>query len=335
MTPQVQTVTGPIDPTELGVTLMHEHVLVLSVGLRAAYPETFPREEIVRSCVDQLTALRKLGVRTLVDHSPYDLGRDPELLAEVSEASGVQIVCCTGVWVAPQRYFHLRDPAKAAELFVGDLHHGISDTGIRAGIIKCATEVEGLTEPVERVLRACAMAHRQTGAPISTHTHAASHTGDVQQQIFAEEGVDLSRVIIGHCGDSADLDYLRRLLGRGSYLGMDRFGADVVVDDDQRMDIVADLCAEGYAERLLLSHDANCWNDRSSRAQLSRSRPNWHHRYILEHVVPGLRARGVNREQIDTMLVANPRRIFSAATPYAGAAREHDLPRRTIPIAGG
>jgi phosphotriesterase-related protein len=309
----VETVSGPVSPEDLGLTLMHEHVLVLSVGLRDAYPQTFPRADIVRSCVEQLSAVGALGVRTLVDHSPYDLGRDPQLLAEVSAASGVQIVCCTGVWVAPQRYFHFRDPAEAAQLFIADLTEGIAGTAIRAGIIKCATEAEGLTEPVERVLRACAIAHRETGAPISTHTHAASRAGELQQRVFAEEGVDLSCVIVGHSGDSEDLDYLRGLLARGSYLGMDRFGAEVNLPDERRMDVVATLCAEGHAERLLLSQDANCWNDRASREQLARTRPNWNHRHVLEDIVPGLVERGVTREQIATMLVDNPRRIFAAA----------------------
>jgi phosphotriesterase-related protein len=309
----VPTVTGEVPVSELGTTLMHEHVLVLSVGLRQAYPQTFPRQAIVASCIEQLIELRRAGVTTLVDHSPYDLGRDPALLAEVSAASGVRIICCTGVWIAPQRYFQLRDPAEAAELFIGDLTDGISGTGIRAGIIKCATEAEGLTPAIERVLRAAAIAHLATGAPISTHTHAPSRAGELQQKIFAEEGVDLSRVIIGHSGDTDDLDYLEGLLARGSYLGMDRFGAEDIFPDERRIDTVARLCAAGHVERLLLSHDANCWNDRTDRQAMLRLRPTWHHRHIVETVVPRLRGRGVTDAQIETMLVENPQRIFAAA----------------------
>lgn len=307
----ISTVTGPISPLDLGVTLMHEHVLVLSVGLREAYPQTFPRARIVESCVEELTALRETGVRTLVDHSPYDLGRDVELLAEVSTASGVRIVCCTGVWTSPQRYFHERDPAEAAELFIGDVRDGIGGTGIRAGIIKCATEREGLTAPVERVLRACAIAHRATGVPISTHSNAQARTGELQQQVFAEEGVDLSRVIIGHSGDTEDLDYLRGLMGNGSVIGMDRFGVEEILTDDRRMEVVATLCAEGYATQILISQDANCWNDRTSAAELARRRPHHHHRHIMQDIVPGLQQRGVAEDQIQTMLVRNPRRLLT------------------------
>lgn len=316
MSSPVQTVTGPVDPSELGLTLMHEHVLVLSVGLREAYPQTFDRAAVVRSCIEQLRALHELGVRTLVDHSPYDLGRDPELLAEVSRESGVQVVCCTGVWIAPQRYFHYRDPQAAAQLFIGDLTDGVAGSSIKAGIIKCATEADGLTGPVERVLRACAVAHRKTGVPLSTHTNAAHRTGELQQRVFAEEGVDLRRVIIGHSGDTDDLGYLRGLLDKGSYLGLDRFGTEVGVTDEVRIDVVVALCREGYVEQLLLSHDANCFNDRTTRAESEMSRPRWHHRHILETIVPALRDRGIAQEAIDTMLIANPRRIFEAVAPY-------------------
>jgi phosphotriesterase-related protein len=221
-------------------------------------------------------------------------------------------VCCTGAWIAPQRYFHHRAPREIAELFIGDLLDGIAGTDIRAGIIKCATEQEGLTEPIERVLRASAIAHRATGAVISTHSHAPSRSGELQQQIFEDEGVDLSRVIVGHSGDTEDLDYLTGLVAHGSYVGMDRFGSEAFVPDHRRMDVVAALCRAGHADRVMLSHDANCFNDRSSRQQLAQTRPNWHHRHILERILPGLLERGVTQAQIDTMLIANPRSIFES-----------------------
>lgn len=306
----VNTVSGPIEGTQLGVTLTHEHVLVLSPGLRAAYPSTFPRDEVLTACIDQLRALRRAGVQTMVDHSPYDLGRDPELLAEAANASGIQIICCTGVWINPARYFQLRDPAEIATLFISDLTEGITGTAVRAGVIKCAIDTDGLTPAVERVARAAALAHRETGAPISTHTHAPSRSGALLQRLLESCGVAGDRLIIGHCGDSEDLAYLRGLLARGSYLGMDRFGAEDILSDARRMDVVAALCAQGHTERLLLSQDANCWNDRQTRAQMATQRPHWHHRRVVEHVIPGLLDRGVTKQQIDTMLIDNPRRIL-------------------------
>lgn len=314
----VQTVTGPVSSDALGRVLMHEHVITRSPGLREDYPSTYPREVALAACVEGLTRLKAAGIDTLVDHTTYDLGRDVELLADASRASGLRIVAATGVWIEPQRYWHLRAPVEGAELLIADLERGVAGTGIRAGVIKCAIDVAGLTPAIERVLRACAIAHRATGVYISTHTVAKDRNGLDQQRIFAEEGVDLGRVVIGHSGDSADLDYHRELLAAGSYLGMDRFGVEQTLSDAERMDTVAALCREGFADRLLLSQDASCWNDRMPMAEMRKLRPHWHHFHVVEDIVPGLLERGVTEEQIETMLVRNPRAIFAEAMPYPG-----------------
>jgi len=319
MSAVVQTVTGPLPVQRLGRVLMHEHVFTASPGLREAYPSTFPRAEIRATCIAQLQALKDAGIDTLVDHTTYDLGRDAELLAEISQASGVAIVAATGVWIEPQRFWHQRAAAEAAELLIADLEDGIADSGIRAGVIKCALDVPGLQRPgAERVLRACAIAHRATGVHLSTHTHAATRNGLDQQRVFAEEGVDLRRVVIGHSGDTTELDYLRALLAGGSYLGLDRFGVEDVLADAARMDVVAALCREGHAERLLLSHDASCWTDRTPQAALRRLRPHHDHRHVVERIAPGLLERGVTEQQVQTMLAGNPHAIFAAAAPYPG-----------------
>lgn len=314
----LQTVLGPCPVEGLGAVLMHEHVITRSPGLAEAYPSTYPRAEALAASIEGLAALRDCGVDTIVDHTTYDLGRDVELLAEASQASGVRIVVATGVWVEPQRYWQRRAATESAELMISDIELGIAGTGVRAGVIKCAVDVPGLTEPVERVLRACAIAHRATGVHISTHTYAAGRTGLDQQRVFAEEGVDPRRVVIGHCGDTEELAYLRSLLEGGSYLGMDRFGVEDLLADSKRMDVVATLCAEGYADRLLLSQDASFWNDRVPMSALLRQRPSWHHRHVIEDIVPGLLERGVPAAQVDRMLVDNPRTIFESATPYPG-----------------
>jgi len=228
----------------------------------------------------------------------------------------MQIIACTGVWLQPPRWFQLRSPEAAADLFLGDISDGIAGTGIRAGIIKCATDDPDMTGPIETVLHAAAIAHRATGVPISTHTNVRAHTGAIQQRIFGERGVDLSRVVIGHSGDSDDFTYLHGLLAAGSYLGMDRFGIEPYLPDVRRAEVVAQLCAEGYAERLLLSHDTNCWNDRMTEEQRQRDLPGWHFHRILEDIVPMLLADGVSQAQIDTMLIENPRRIFEVQGGY-------------------
>jgi phosphotriesterase-related protein len=324
----VQTVTGPIAADELGRVLMHEHVITRSPGLSEAYPSTYPRAEVLATCVDGLSALKDAGIGTLVDHTTYDLGRDVELLAEASRASGVAIVAATGVWIEPQRYWHRRAPAEGAQLLIGDLETGIAGTDIRAGVIKCATDRAGLTPAVERALRACAIAHRATGVYLSTHTHVEGRTGLDQQHVLAEEGVDLGRVVIGHSGDTTDLDHLRELLDAGSYLGMDRFGVQERLPDADRMDVVATLCREGHCGRLLLSHDASFWTDLMPMEARRRHQPRWHHRHLMEEILPGLRERGVSDAQLETMLVSSPRTLLVAGPAYPGepspAARRHE-----------
>jgi phosphotriesterase-related protein len=169
---------------------------------------------------------------------------------------------------------------------------------------------------VERVLRAVAQAHRQTGVPISTHTHAATRRGLEQQRIFADEGVDLSRVIIGHCGDSTDIDYLEELIANGSYIGMDRFGMDLILPFEDRVNTVARMCERGHADKMVLSHDAKCYFDALPDALLPTVAPNWHYLHIHTDVLPALKERGVTEEQITTMLVDNPRRIFDRQGGY-------------------
>ena len=157
-----------------------------------------------------------------------------------------------------------------------DIVEGFADTGVKAGVIKCATDKPGLTPDVERVLRACAQAHRAPGCPITTHPHAETERGLDQQRIFDEEGVDLARVVIGHCGDTNDLDYLQLLLDAGSSLGMDRFGIDGYLTTDERVEVVAQLCEMGYAQQLVLSHDSSCYIDWIEGEVTLSHLPNWH-----------------------------------------------------------
>jgi len=203
-----------------------------------------------------------------------------------------------------------------AELFVREVREGIADSGIKAGIIKCATDEAGMTVQVEKAVRACARAHRTTGVPITTHTFAAGEAGTRQQDILAEEGVDLSRVIIGHSGDSKDTEYLLRLLGQGSYIGMDRFGLDMFLPTADRVATITILCRMGHAERMVLSHDANSYMDWYERWMMEQTAPNWHYNFIPDTVIPALRQAGVTDEQIRQMTIDNPRRIFEQCEPY-------------------
>jgi len=322
----VNTVAGPINPAELGVTLMHEHIFVLSAEIMQNYPETWGDEEKrISDAVTRLNELSSYGIKSVVDLTVIGLGRYIPRIQRVAQQTPVNIIVATGIYTYNDIpfYFHFRGPGTPfegsepmIEMFVKDIQQGIADTGVRAGILKCATDSPGMTKGVERVLRAVAQAHRRTGVPISTHTHARSKRGLEQQRVFREEGVDLSRVVIGHSGDTTDLDYLEELIANGSYLGMDRFGIDTILPFEERVNTVAQLCERGHANRLVLSHDAACFSDWLPERDLPAILPNWHYLHIHNDVIPALKKRGVTHEQLQTMLVDNPRTIFEYQNAY-------------------
>ncbi|MFI6254024.1 phosphotriesterase [Streptomyces sp. NPDC051016] len=323
MTPpaQVQTVRGPVEVGDLGTVLMHEHVFVLSEEFRQSLPETWDEQQRVSDAVTRLKALAATGVSTIVDPTVIGLGRDVSRVALVNQQVDLNIVAATGIYTLADvpdffRYHGpgtlLGGPEGMTELFVRELTEGIADTGIRAAFLKCAIE-DQLTPGVERVMRAVAQAHLRTGAPITVHTNATARTGLVAQEVLRSEGADLGAVVIGHSGDTTDLEYLRRLIDNGSYVGMDRFGLDILLPGDQRVATVAALAREGLAERMVLSHDASChidWFPPGVREQIA---PNWHHTHLHDNVLPALREAGVTEEQLTTMLVDNPRRYFTSA----------------------
>ena len=309
----VETALGPIATTELGPTLMHEHIVTRSPGVHENWPHLFDRPDILKIAEQKMGDLHQRGIRAIVDLTTVDIGRDIDLIVDVARRSRVHVIVATGVWWMPQRYFSAHGVDHVAELFVRDITQGIGTSGVKAAIIKCATDTAGVTPVIENVLRASARAQKATGVPISTHTWAAGRTGEAQQAIFAQEGVDLRRVIIGHSGDSDDLGYLRGLMERGSTIGMDRFGLDNFLPTEKRVEVLARLCAEGYAGKMVLSHDANCWTDMLSEDAKRRTRPRWTYTHISDDILPALRKAGVTEDQLDQMLVRNPRAIFEAA----------------------
>jgi phosphotriesterase-related protein len=304
---------------------MHEHVFILSPDITANYPEVWGDEaKREDDAIKRLNELKSRGVDSIVDLTVIGMGRYIPRIARVAAATDINIVVATGVYTYNDvpMYFHFTGPGGALgdgepmiDMFVRDIEHGIADTGVKAAILKCATDEPGVTPGVERVLRAVAKAHRLTGVPISTHTHAATRRGLEQQRIFADEGVDLTRVVIGHSGDTTDLDYLEELIGNGSYIGMDRFGVDVFLPFEDRVNTVARMCERGHADKMVLSHDAACFMDWVPE-QLLPALPNWHYLHIHNDVIPALKERGVTDEQLTTMLVDNPRRIFENQGGY-------------------
>ncbi len=269
----VETVRGPVDAQDLGTTLMHEHVFVRNEEVQLNYPAGWDEEGRVTDAIGKLNALARRGCQTIVDPTVIGLGRDIRRIIRVAAGTSLNIIVATGLYTYNEVpfYFRFRGPGPAdsaaggldpmAQLFIEDLTTGIAGTGVKAAFLKCAVDEPGLTPGVERVLRAVCQAHAETGAPVTIHTHPHSFTGRAVLEVLRAEKADLTKVVLGHSGDSTDLDYLSELADAGCVLGMDRFGLDIITPFDDRVATVAAMCERGYADRMVLSHDAACHID--------------------------------------------------------------------------
>ena len=311
----INTVNGPIDTSKMGFTLTHEHVATNAAGLRHTYPELIDRAGIFEQSIAAMKLAYEEGVRTIIDVSTFDLGRDIGMIQEVSQASGVQIIAATGNHLSVPRPFAELSPDDIAPLFVREIEVGIEDTGIKAGIIKVASDRGGVTQPQEVVLRAAARAHKRTGTPISTHTWSPDRVGDQQVRILEEEGVDLNRVYIGHSNDDTDMGYLLGLLEKGVWLGMDRYPGGRIAGTpkwEERTDVVKKLIDAGYCQRIMLSHDYSIPKARHSPAEQEARRalnPDGYN-FIPRYVLPRLLELGASQQDVDQIMVGNPRRFF-------------------------
>jgi phosphotriesterase-related protein len=316
---QVETVKGPVDCGQLGTTLMHEHVFVLNEEIRRNFPGDWDEQERIDDAAAKLTALARRGCTTIADPTVLGLGRDIARVQQVAARTDLNIIAATGLYTYNDvpLYFRYRglgqhgtadDPM--TQMFISDITAGITGTAVKAAFVKCAIEAEGLTPGVERVLRCVTHAHLATGAPITVHTHPGSRSGLAALGVLRELGADLSKVVMGHSGDTTDTDYLAELADAGCLLGMDRFGLNLEISFEQRADTVAAMCARGYAGSMVLSHDAACYIDWFGMETIPLFAPKWHFEHLFDDVFPALAERGVTQQQLDTMLIDNPRRYF-------------------------
>ncbi|MBU2548699.1 MAG: phosphotriesterase-related protein [Proteobacteria bacterium] len=320
----IQTVTGPIKAGELGKTLPHEHVMLGHPGWQGDRTlARYDRSECVKKCVEMAGRLKQLGVQSLVDATTNDYGRDPELLKEISEKSGLNIVCCTGYYNEEEggtRYFNtlsqFSDGAELiSELFQREVTEGIAGTGIKAGILKVATKQNAITDYEQMFFKAAARVSKEEDLSIFTHTDFAC-LGSEQADFLIGEGVEPKRIMIGHCCTSTDLSYMVNILEKGVYIGFDRFGIEGILGtptDTLRIACLVGLLAMGYEDRIMLSQDyITYWYARPVIDQiLGTFLPNWHSTHLFEDILPRLKEAGVSDEQINTMTVDNPRRFLT------------------------
>jgi phosphotriesterase-related protein len=318
--PSVETVQGTLDAQELGVVLVHEHLRFRDEAVAAQWPSRYDEQLELDAALLAVNAAKEHGVHTIVDPTAMFGGRDVSFMKRVAEQTGVAVIACTGIYSYDYlpHYFENRDVDVMADHFVEDIERGIQGTDIKAAFLKCAADAAGVTERVEKIHRAVARASVQTGAPIMAHSMPAVATGPRQVEIFKEEGVDLSRVQIAHCGDSEDVGYIEGLLDSGVYVGLDRYGLEMYLPIDKRNATAAELLRRGHAERLMISQDFCASIDwfppeAAEVFESSGAIRNWSMTLVFEEVLPALRELGVmNDDTFQTIFVENPRRWLTA-----------------------
>jgi phosphotriesterase-related protein len=313
---QVQTVQGAIDAGNLGVVLAHEHVRFRDEAVAAQWPGRYDEQAELDAALVAVAAAKTKGVETIFDATAMFGGRDVRFMKRVADQTGVRIVACTGIYSYDYlpHYFENRDVDAMAEHFVSDIESGVQGTDIKAAFLKCAADAAGVTENVEKIHRAIARASLRTGAPIMAHSMPAVATGPRQVEIFEQEGVDLSRVQIAHCGDTEDLAYIEGLLAKGVYVGLDRYGLEMYLPIDKRNETTAELLRRGHAERLIISQDycasIDWFPPEAAEAFESQGAiRNWSMTLVFDEVVPVLDELGVMDDAtFRTIFVENPRR---------------------------
>jgi phosphotriesterase-related protein len=312
----IQTVLGPIDANDLGFTLSHEHIA--SVGFDGRfYPWRIDRKRMVDVAAAKLATAKAEGIDAVIEMTTPDLGRDADLLAEISRATGVHLIATTGLWFQPPINIGRRTVDQNADIFVREIEVGIDDTGIKAGVIKFASDTEGITELLDNVARAAARAAKRTGVPINTHHWTALKQGLEQIRIFKEEGLPPHLIAIGHSADSTDVEYLEAMLNEGVYLSMDRYPMRPDRPHWQERNVTVQALVErGWAHRIMLGHDTSVtsamYHDSPDEQPPFYADFDGNGIYFLTRVgIPGLRESGVSQDDIDMMMREAPRRFLA------------------------
>lgn len=314
----VETVRGPVELTELGPTLMHEHVFVLDPEALQNYAHAWggagywDEDAGVADAVAKLQRLKDSGIHTIVDPTAPGLGRYIPRIQRVNAEVDLNIIVASGVYAFLElpSFLAYRGDDALIELFVREIREGIDDTGVKAAFLKCAVEEHGIIADVPRILAVVAAASIETGVPVMVHTNAPAKTGLLALDALTKAGVHPERIVIAHMGDSNDLDYLRAIADTGASLGCDRFNIAHFNPDASRIETLTAILAEGYADRVHLGHDAACFFDFMFRnPYFADEHADYLH--ISTKILPALLAAGVTQEQIDQMLVGNVQKFFA------------------------
>ncbi|MGC8607884.1 MAG: phosphotriesterase family protein [Vulcanisaeta sp.] len=302
-----------IDPGSMGLTLFHEHLRLITEVVRWNWPHLYNEDEELRRAIDAVNAAKKYGVKTIIDLTVAGIGRDVRFNEKVAKATGVNIIMGTGFYTYTELPFYFRNRGidSLVDVFIHDITVGIQETSTKAAFVKAVIDSPGLTKDVEMAIRAAAKAHIKTGVPIITHSFVGNKSSLDLIRIFKEEGVDLARTVIGHVGDTDDISLIEQILREGAFIGLDRFGLDIYLPLDRRIKTTIELIKRGWIDQLLLSHDYCPTIDWYPPEVVRSTVPDWSLTLIFEKVIPRMRSEGITEEQINRVLIDNPRRLFT------------------------
>jgi phosphotriesterase-related protein len=300
---KIVTVTGAIEPDEMGLTLPHEHIIVDFIGAEDSGPHRYDRKDVVETMLPYLNEIVSLGVRSFVDCAPMYLGRDALIFKELSGRTGLNILTNTGQYkepYLPKETFEIDAPALAAQ-WIKEWEEGIDGTDVRPGFIKTAVEREPLAPTQQKVIRAAAITSRETGLTVATHTGVAVPAMQVLD-ILEEEGVAPERWIFVHAQNEENLDSLTEVARRGPWIELDGIGENSL---EKHIRPMLHLLEQGLAGRILLSHDAGWY-----RVGEEPGGPKKPFTSLFTHFLPLARARGVDQNTIDQITSVNPAQAY-------------------------
>ena len=302
---KIRSIRGPIDTAELGQVLIHEHITCADWSMRMNFGERFfERDAIIELAKQCFAPLKELGVKTIVDGSAVNIGRDLSLIRDAAEATGMNIIASCGFYYQEEAWLQERAEEEIYELLYED--------AARCGIMKCAVERAGVTPLIGKLLRVTGRVAKERGLPVFCHTASPAGMGLPAFEALGRY-LPAKRIILGHTGDSNDREYLLEAAKTGCYLGFDRFGycgRDNTVEN--LTDNILWLCERGYRDRILLSHDAavylGFWTGwEESKKQVTDFT------VVHRQAIPRLMAGGLTENDIAGIMTGNPRRFFEGA----------------------
>lgn len=303
---KVPSVLGEVLISDLGVVDYHEHLYVDPPAWLHRIDPDFALNDEARSAVE-LAGWAAAGGRTLIEMTAPDFGREIEAVRRIAtKVPDVHVLVTTGFnrpWYMG-RWVHELDEAEAVRRVVRELTEGIGGTGIRAAVIKAGTEYNVMDEPGRKLLRIAAAAHRDTGAPLITHTTAGT-MGLEQVEFLSEHGVHPSAVCLSHMDRLLDFDVHRAIARAGAYLGYDSAGKAKYGTDSARITLLKQMIDAGLGRRILIGNDLgrpSYWVSYGGGPGLD---------YVLRRFVPRMLEAGISQREVDELLVQNPGRLLA------------------------